>query len=274
MDGTPDNYILGRSEAETRRLIEQHQIYAPISRRFLREAGIGSGMKVLDVGSGAGDLALLLADLVGPRGQVVGVETNADIVRIARARVAAAGWNNVTFLIGDVRDAALDSDFDAVVGRWVLMYLRDPAVVLQKLAASVRAGGIVAFQENDFSYPPTVFPPSPLSEQVQRWAVPPAGTPGPEIQMGTKLLKAYVDAGLPPPHLLAEAPVGGGADWPGYDYLAATLRSLLPALTRLTGLNPEEVQIDTLAERLREDVVGRNAVQMLPIIFGAWAHKA
>jgi len=52
-----------------------------------------------------------------------------------------------------------------------------------------------------------------------------------------------------------------------------TLRSLLPALNRLAGLDPEEVGIDTLTTRLREDVVSRHAIQMLPIMFGAWARK-
>ena len=92
--------------------------------------------------------------------------------------------------------------------------------------------------------------------------------------MGTKLFKAYVDAGLPAPQLIVEAPVGGGADWPGYEYLVATFRSLLPALERLTGLDPREVEIETLAERLRDDVVSRQAVHMLPLMFGAWSRKS
>ncbi len=56
-------YLMGRSEGENRRLIHQAQLYNPLTRRFLIEAGIGSGMRVLDVGSGAGDVALLLAEL-------------------------------------------------------------------------------------------------------------------------------------------------------------------------------------------------------------------
>lgn len=93
------------------------------------------------------------------------------------------------------------------------------------------------------------------------------------MQMGTQLLKVFVDAGLAAPHLHVEAPVGGGADWPGYECAVATLRSLLPALQRLTGLDPGEVDIDTSTSRLREDVVSRQAVQMLPIIFGGWTRK-
>src|SRR5262245_62293905 len=104
-----DSYVLGRSESETQRLILQNQIYGPLTRRFFQAAGIGPGMKVLDLGSGAGDVALLVADLVGPAGRVVGVDMNAGILETARARVQAAGWTNVTFTAGDVREIALDS---------------------------------------------------------------------------------------------------------------------------------------------------------------------
>jgi SAM-dependent methyltransferase len=266
----PDAYVLGRSEGETRRLILQHQIYGPITRRFLQTAGIGPGMKVLEIGSGAGDVALLLADLVGPRGQVVGVEANGAIVETARIRVEALGWRNVTFIAGDLREITLASDFDAVVGRWILMYLPEPAAVIRELATRVRHGGIVAFHENDFSYPPTVFPETELSRRILRWSVPPPGAPGPEMRMGTRLYSTFLEAGLPAPELMVEAPAGGGPDWPGYEYVAETLRSLLPALERIAGLDPAEVEIDTLARRLREDVVTHKAIQFLPIMFGAW----
>ena len=204
MDST-DTYALGRSDAETRRLILQHQIYGPVTRRFFEAAGIGRGMKVLDLGSGAGDVALLVADLVGPEGSVVGVDMNAEILKTARARAEVAGWKNVTFVAGDLDQVTLDSDFDAVVGRWVLMYLPDPAAILRKLVTRLRAGGIVAFHENDFTYPPTVFPPSALSKQIQAWMIPPLDRSGPtEMQMGTKLFRTYVEAGLPGPHLMAD----------------------------------------------------------------------
>ena len=83
-----DNYALGRSEAETGRLMLQHQIYSPITRQFLVTAGVTRGMTVLDLGSGAGDVALLLADLVGPNGRVVGVDGHDGILETARERVS------------------------------------------------------------------------------------------------------------------------------------------------------------------------------------------
>jgi len=270
----PDSYVLGRSERETRRLILQHQIYGPLTRRFFTVAGIGPGMKVLDIGSGAGDVALLLADLVGPSGQVTGVEMNAEILATARARVEAAGWRNVTFLPGDAMRLELDRDFDAVAGRWVLMHVADPVALVRRLTGFLRPGGIVAFHENDFTYPPTVLPPTELSAQFQRWAIPPPGAPGAEMRMGTKMLQTYVDAGLPVPHLQVEAPAGGGPDWPGYAYQAETLRSLLPVLQQRAGIDPKEVDIDTLADRVRLDAERVRGIQMLPLMFGAWARKS
>jgi len=268
-----DSYALGRSGAETRRLVRQAQIYGPITRQFLVSAGIGAGMKVLDVGSGAGDVALLLADLVGPRGDVVGVEMNPAILETARARVSAAGWSNVAFLDGDVTSIVLDDDFDAVVGRWILMYLPDPVAVLRELVGRVRPGGIIAFQENDFTYPPTTFPPAPLHQQVMRWTTPPSGSGGPEQQMGSKLHQTYLDAGLQDPQLRLDAPVGGGEDWPGYAYVADTVRSLLPMLEQMGLVSAEDVDIETLADRLRAEALGQRGIQMLPIVMGAWARK-
>ena len=68
---------MGRSREETDRLIRQSQLYDDLTRRFLKKAGLGNGMRVLDIGSGAGDVALTAAELVGPEGQVVGVDVNA-----------------------------------------------------------------------------------------------------------------------------------------------------------------------------------------------------
>ncbi len=86
--GTP--YALGSTDAEHERLISQAARRAPCTERFFREAGIGRGQRVLDVGSGVGDVAMLAAQLVGPSGEVVGVERDSRSIARAKARVAEA----------------------------------------------------------------------------------------------------------------------------------------------------------------------------------------
>src|SRR5947209_4658885 len=105
------NYAMGRSEEETQRLLRQGHLFNPLTRRLFIDAGVGSGMRVLDVGSGAGDVALIVADLVGPTGSVVGVDPDAEILDMARHRVRVAGWPNVTFVAGDVRTEQFDDLF-------------------------------------------------------------------------------------------------------------------------------------------------------------------
>ena len=147
VSGRPPDYLFGQSAGEAERLRLQARMFAPYTARFLQDAGISPGMKVLDVGTGAGDVALLAAGLAGREGAVVGIDFNAELIAAARARAAAAGMGNVSFAVGDAASAELDRDFDAVVGRCVLFFAREPAVLVRRLTGYVRDGGIVAFQE-------------------------------------------------------------------------------------------------------------------------------
>jgi SAM-dependent methyltransferase len=268
--GRADGYALGRSTAETDRLIEQHHLYGPFTRQFLSDAGITAGMKVLDLGSGAGDVALLLAEMVGPQGQVVGVDENADILAVAGDRVRAAGWPTVSFHPGNLADLELDRDFDAVVGRWILMYLPDPVQFLRQVRTYLRPGGIVAFQEGDIRQAARTYPPGPLHEQLARLITPPPGAPGPEVDMGPKLFRTYLAAGLPAPQLLHTTPIGAGPDWPGFRYVTDTVRSLLPFLTGAGVVRPGDIDLDTLEDRLRAEIVEQHGIQLLPPLIGAW----
>jgi SAM-dependent methyltransferase len=269
-----DSYPLGRSDAEARRLILQNQIYSPITRAFLTSAGISRGMKVLDLGSGAGDVALLCADLVGPQGSVVGVDGNGAILDFARRRVRATGWTNIHFHEGDVRDLALPYDFDAVVGRWILMYVEDPGQLLRQLSTHLRPGGIVAFQESaNLKAAATTYPPTPLHADVQRWLRPAVDPPMPVLDMGLRLYRTFIDGGLEAPELRHDAPMGGGGAWPGYAFVAESARSLLPFMEQLGTVTAAEADIDTLEDRLRAEVVEHDAVQILPSVIGAWSTK-
>ena len=122
--GSPTSgYALGYTNAEHDRLIRQAARIAPVTERLFREAGIAAGQRVLDLGSGMGDVAMLAARLVGPSGEVVGVERDANSIARARSRVASAGLRNVTFTQTDVNEFDADQLFDAALGRFILMFL-------------------------------------------------------------------------------------------------------------------------------------------------------
>lgn len=272
----PADYPLGRTPAEAQRLMLQHRLYAGATRQLLASAGVATGMRVLDVGSGAGDVALLLADVVGPTGEVVGIEVARESIDFAAHRVDVAGvGQTVRFVQADLRDLRLSLDegpFDAVVGRWVLMYQPDPAALLRRLATLVRPGGVVVFQESDLVnlHPP--WPPSPLTEQIRSWLTPPSDrSGGPEPRMGPKLFATFVAAGLSSPAVRIDTPAGGGPDWPGYEYVAATVRSLLPVLSSLGVVEPDAVDIDTLASRLRDEITANQGVLPLASVYGVWS---
>ena len=263
-------YTLGRAPEETGRLITRAQIVAAATRRLLEDAGMVAGRKVLAVGSGAGDVALLAAELVGPSGVVVGVDSNPAVLATARERVQAQGLGNVTFLEGDVHSVALADDFDAVVGRYVLIWVRDPAGALRAAVRHLRPGGLVAFQESDFSFSVLAVPPSPLAEQLNR---PP---PGVERHMSLTLYRAFLDAGLPNPQMRFEASIGGGADYSGYQRLADVLRSAVPNLVQSGLMAAEEAAalgLETLAERLRGEVVSQRGIIIHQPFVVAWARK-
>ena len=82
-------YLLGDTIAEHQRLVRQAAIFDPFTERLFRDAGIGPGQRVLDVGSGVGDVAILAAKLVGPSGIVVGVERDSKTLATARSRAKA-----------------------------------------------------------------------------------------------------------------------------------------------------------------------------------------
>src|SRR5215472_3751242 len=181
-------YVLGQAPEAIQRLLKQGQLLNPFTRRVLEEAGIATGMHVLDLGCGPGDVSLLAAELVGKTGSVLGVDTNPTVLHLAQARAQEAGLRQVSFLAGDIRGVTLEQQYDAIVGRLVLQYLPERAAILRRLAHHLRPGGVVAFQEYDLSNDPSLFyPPSLLWQQVWNWMIQAFQRAGAELQMGLKL---------------------------------------------------------------------------------------
>ena len=135
------SYALGHSDRELRRLSVQARLVDPITRRFFAEAGIAPGMRVLDVGSGVGDVAFVAAELVGEHGTVVGTDRSAAAIALARRRAEERSLGTVSFREGDPTEMTFEEPFDAVVGRYVLMFQPDPVAMLQRASHTPAPAG-------------------------------------------------------------------------------------------------------------------------------------
>ena len=265
-------YTLGRTSHETTRLIAQSRIYGESTNRLCKRAGIAEGMRVLEIGSGAGDVALTLADRVGPTGQVIGVDVNATILNTARQRAADAGMQNVKFIAGDARRLDFPETFDAVVGRFVLMYMAEPGEALAKLVTHLKPGGIAAFQEPEYTlYPAFLHPNTPLINQLIEWIVSVFEHSDAHLDTGIGLYRIFVDAGVPRPTMHLESPIGAAGTWAGYQYMATIFQSLLPLLEKYGLATAEQVGVDTLAERIRQEVLASKRPFFLPLHITAHA---
>lgn len=267
-------YVMGRSDDETRRLIQQAQFLNPYTRQLLQEAGIAEGMRVLDAGTGAGDVALQAAEIVGPSGSVVGMDRDPAVLAVARERAHAAGLTNVKFMEGDLHAVAPSGDFDAVVGRLVLLHAPDPVVLLRGLGHQLRPGGVAVFQDLQQSMTSLqTSPPLPLWGQVWRWIVATMQGAGVHLDVGYGLHRVFQSAGFPVPEMEVAAPLIRGEDPAQYEWCASTLAMILPTTVKLGVATAEEVDIETLADRLRAEVLAADAVVRFTDLVGGWARK-
>jgi ubiquinone/menaquinone biosynthesis C-methylase UbiE len=271
MDDT--DYALGRTRSEYERLIEQAELLRPLTERMLITAGIERGMHVLDIGCGVGDVSFLVADLVGREGSVVGVDLDAEAVKLADQRRKAKGITNVAFRQSDARSADCGRLFDAAVGRFVLMYLSDPTAALREIAERLRPGGIVAFHENARVNVALAMD-LPVLARLQDLLARTFERSGARLEIGGELYSRMLDAGLESdPKPLVEIPVLVDQGEVAYRRWALFARSMLPKIVEY-GLATEEEIRDTIERQLRDELLpGRGFIPLSWIMIAQWARK-
>jgi SAM-dependent methyltransferase len=262
-----NQYALGSAEVEQDRLIRQAAWLAAHTERFFRRAGIGSGQRVLDLGSGVGDVALIAGRLVGSSGEVVGVERDARAIARAAARMKEMGLKHVRFTQTDAADLPAEELFDAAVGRYILMFLRDPVSVLRDVLKIVRPGGVVAFEEPSWELFLKACDSLPLWRAGAALMVETFHRTGTNTRMGTDLPAAFRGAGLLEPETHVDVLVGAER------WMPEVLQSLAPQIQAL-NLSLEAVgDLSTLYQRLIEEAEARNIPAPLPAMVGTWARN-
>jgi ubiquinone/menaquinone biosynthesis C-methylase UbiE len=264
-------YALGHTHAEHERLVVQARLIEPNTERLFRDAGVGAGDRVLDVGSGLGDVALIAARLVGPAGSVVGVDRDAAGLARARERVAAAGWRNTRFVEGDINVVRFDAPFDAIVGRFVLLFQPDPLAVMRRLAEWLRPGGVMVFQEPSWTIWRPLLAHLPLRSAcvaIMHAALLAAGA-NPDMEF--VLPRAFADLGLERSNLRLEMPCGTDAGTRGavHDLFRTLAPRIAEARLSLAALEP----LATLAERLDAELDAAATCATRIGLAGAWARK-
>jgi SAM-dependent methyltransferase len=142
------DYVLGTNEEEIERLGLQHRVWRPTTLECWRRAGITNGSRVMDIGCGPGYAAIDLAEIVGRSGEVLAIERSERFLKIAQARCAGLGLTNVRFHQADLMEDSLgENGLDATWCRWVACFVSDPQKLVQKVAATLRRGGVAIFHE-------------------------------------------------------------------------------------------------------------------------------
>jgi ubiquinone/menaquinone biosynthesis C-methylase UbiE len=272
MSTTDSTYVLGHAEKEVQRLLLQGRLYDDYTEHALRLAGLRPGMRVLDIGSGPGDVSFVAARLVGPTGSVLGVDAAPAMVELARARAAEKGLTTVRFtqcaIDAITLDEPLHGQVDAVIGRLILMHLPDPAATLRQLSSFVRPGGIVAFSEIDISAARSV-PNQPLFDRVIPGIVRAFEAIGLNARFGTTLHAVFADAGLGTPRLTQGTPSGTAADTDLLAYGAEVWRLVSP-IAEQGGFAIDGLDIDEFVPRFREEAQAADAFITMPPIITAW----
>jgi ubiquinone/menaquinone biosynthesis C-methylase UbiE len=265
------DYVLGHTSVEQQRLIHQARMLAPLTERFLRDAGISSGMRVLDIGCGMGDVTMIAAQLVGSTGQVTSIDLDQASVEAAQRRAAAFGFENTSFSRADIAAYVPPNPFDAIIGRLVLQFVPDPIQIIKRLYGMLRPGGILALQEPTWKLLLAYTAHLPLRLSVTTVARDAFQAGGASTEMEQQLYQGFVAAGLHAPQLRVELPVGNSPEF----------RSLLPDL--LGALMPNIISkglpighlgdLSTLKDRLDQELDHKNSFACYVALIGAFARR-
>jgi SAM-dependent methyltransferase len=230
-------------------------------------------MRVLDVGSGVGDVAFVAAEIVGAGGEVVGTDRSGAALEIARQRAAERSAHNVTFVDGDPTELKFDMPFDAVLGRYVLQFQADPGAMLAKLARHARPGAVTVFHEIDWGALDS-FPSVPTFDRCCRWGLETLRRHGTETRMGARLYAAFVSGGYAAPTMRRETLIAGPAKNADIlNLMARLMRTLLPQMEKFGIASADDLELPTLVERMQAEAQSTNSVVIGHGQVAAWSSR-
>jgi len=231
MSNTSDrDYVLGTGDEEIARLGLQHSVWRERVLECWRRAGIGAGSRVVDFGAGPGFATLDLAELVGANGEVIALERSARFAAHARAQLAARGIAHARVHELDLMTDALPaSGMDAAWCRWVASFVSSPKVLVEKIAGTLKAGGVAIFHEyahyETWRMAPHGAAHAQFVQQVMASWRASGGEPDIALQLPALLLAAGFSIERAEPRMFVARPGEPGWRWPA-SFIDINLRRL------------------------------------------------
>lgn len=142
--GSPRPYMLSGSAAEMYERNMVPSIFEPFANDLLEHANLKKGEAVLDVGCGTGILARLAWPQVAPTGRVVGLDTNAGMLEVARFAAQQRDFD-IGWVEGNATKMPLDAgEFDVVLCQQGLQFFPDRPAALHEMRRVLGKGGRLA----------------------------------------------------------------------------------------------------------------------------------
>lgn len=260
-------YALATGEAATHRLHVLHDVYGPGTRRLLRDAGLRCGMRVADLGCGAGIVTAMLAEIVGPEGEVVGVDFSGAQIAEARAQIKS-GVSNVKFVEASAADTGLPrGSFDLVYSRFLLIHLPEPERALCEMLALLKPNGVLVCEDGDLTSAGSE-PPSALQAFADLW-----GRLGPrrgvDYTLGRRLYQMVLAAGFAAPEMVFNQPAMTQGE--NKRLLELSVAEAGPAFIE-AGLITEQ-ELDWTLDEMRRANDDHSIVAVMPRMSQVWARK-
>jgi SAM-dependent methyltransferase len=251
---TEAHYIHGTDPEEQKRLSRLNHL---INRRSLAALGLEGGERVLDVGSGLGQLSRAMALAAGPQGRVIGIERSREQLARAQELAHAAGEGTlVDFRLGDAANPPLRDEewgtFDVAHTRFLLEHLTDPLSVVKAMVRAVRPGGRIVLQDDDHNNF-RLWPEVPETDRVWRAYLLTYGRMGMDANIGRRLVELLHQSGAKP--VRNDEPFfgscAGDSDWDGFIHNVAEILIGARADILATG-KVSEADIDRAVAALYE----------------------
>jgi len=264
----PEGYVLRGGQDGAARLRLLNRVKWPTSERLLSLAGLRAGMRVLDLGCGGGDATLRMADLVGAEGDLVGIDLDRSILRLARRKAEDLNLP-VTFRHLAAEELEEVAAYDFAYARYLLSHLRQPGRALEAMVQALRPGGRLAVE--DVFFPNHVcYPHNAAFDRYLELYQAVARAQGADPTIGARLMGMALDAGLVDVHVELVVPVFREGE--GKRVAQVTMEHIRGAVLG-AGL-ATGAEVDALVAELEAFAEDDQTLMSIAPTFQVWGQKA